>query len=72
MERNSKSTMEIFGELYPAPVLAENPLKCIEAIGWLRCAKQYIPTLEDWFESTIDALIETLAIYLADKEGIIK
>lgn len=69
MKRNSKSSMEIFWELYPASQLAENPVKCIEAIGWLKCTKQYIPTLEDWIESTIDTLIETLAIYLFEKEN---
>ena len=69
MKRNSKSTMEIFGELYPASLLAENPLKCIEAVGWLRCTKQYIPALEDWIESTIDIIIKTLVTYLFEKEN---
>lgn len=60
MERNSKTVVENFWEFFPLETLVENPVKAIEAIGWLRCTKQYVPSLEDWIDSTIDFIIKTL------------
>lgn len=69
MERNSKTTKEIFNELYHMSEVVENPVKALEAIGWLKCTKQYIPSMEQWIDTTIDFLIVAISINFFGKEN---
>ena len=44
MER-SKTSMQIFKELYPVKEIADNPLRMAEAIGYLNCLEQFVPSV---------------------------
>lgn len=62
MDARSKSTKEIYNERYPRVGFFDNPLKAIEAIGWLRCTEEYIPSLTDWIEQEISFLLTLLEL----------
>lgn len=45
--KRSKTFMELFEELYPAKEIADNPLRMAEAIGYLNCMEQFVPSVHD-------------------------
>ena len=49
--------------------VVENPVKALESIGWLKCTKQYIPSMEQWIDTTIDFLIVAISINFFGKEN---
>ena len=57
MEERSKTNKEIFEQKYPAEELAENPMLCVEAIGYLKALKEYFPNEQKWVESEMSALM---------------
>lgn len=56
MEKRSKTNKEIFEEQYSINDLSNSPLKCAEAIGYLKAILQYFPS-EKWAEIEIRALM---------------
>ena len=56
MER-SKTSMEIFEELYPIKEIADNPLHVAEAIGYLNCLEQFVPSVHKEAHDTKLALM---------------
>ena len=60
MER-SKTSMELFEELYPAKEIAGNPLRAAEAIGYLNCLEQFVPSVHDEAKQTKVALMCVIA-----------
>lgn len=49
-ENKSKTHKEIFQEKYPAQYLKETaPLGAAEALGYLKCLQQFLPT-DKWIE----------------------
>ena len=46
MEERSKTNKEIFEQKYPFKELEQNPIKCAEAIGYLKALIQYFPSEE--------------------------
>ena len=53
----SKTFMEIFEELYPPEEIADNPFKMAEAIGYLNCLEQFVPSVHDEAKQTKVALM---------------
>lgn len=43
----SKTSMELFEELYPPKEIAANPLSIAEAIGYLNCLVQFVPSVKE-------------------------
>ena len=43
----SKTSMELFKELYPPKETADNPLTMAEAIGYLNCLVQFVPSVKE-------------------------
>lgn len=64
LEERSKSTKEIYHETYPHEMIVKNPLIATEAIGWLKCTKQYIPSLSDWIDIEILYLLSTVVLHV--------
>ena len=60
MER-SKTFMEIFEELYPTKEITDNPLRAAEAIGYLNCLEQFVPSVHDEAKQTKVALMCAMA-----------
>lgn len=65
----SKTIREIFYEIYPKSEVTENPMIAIEAIGWLKCAKQYNPSISQWIDLTCDFLLMSTVIDYFGKES---
>lgn len=51
MKETSKTNREIFEEKYAHEELIENPLKCAEAIGYLKALIEYFPSEKNWVDS---------------------
>ena len=51
MEKRSKTNKEIFEQKYPFKELAQNPLECVEAIGYLKALIEYFPSEKNWADS---------------------
>jgi hypothetical protein len=43
----SKTSMELFEKLYPPKEIAHNPLSMAEAIGYLNCLVQFVPSVKE-------------------------
>lgn len=43
----SKTSMELFEELYPPKEVTDNPLRMAEAIGYLNCLVQFVPSVKE-------------------------
>lgn len=56
MER-SKTSMELFEELYPTKEIADKPLRMAEAIGYLNCLEQFVPSVHNEAKQTKVALM---------------
>ena len=59
MEERSKTNQEIYNQKYPIEELAQSPMLCAEAIGYLKALEEYLPSEQKWVE------IEKLALMLA-------
>lgn len=57
MEERSKTNKEIYEQKYPHKELAQNPMLCAEAIGYLKALKEYFPSEQNWADSKISALM---------------
>ena len=57
MEERSKTNKEIFEQKYPFKELAQNPIICAEAIGYLKALIQYLPSEQKWADSKISELM---------------
>lgn len=58
MEENkrSKGYKEIYEEKYSVEFLKDNPLHMVEAIGYLKCLEQFLPS-EKWISNEIVGLL---------------
>lgn len=63
MKETSKTNREIFEEKYPPKELAQNPMMCAEAIGYLKALIEYFPSEKNWAESSIITLMTVLLFY---------
>lgn len=68
IEERSKSTKEIYEKKYPKEEVLKNPLIAIEAIGWLKCTEQYMPSLSKWIDLEIKFLLTIVAVSSAISE----
>ena len=66
IEERHKSTKEIYNETYPREEILENPLIALEAIGWLKCTEQYIPSLSSWVYEEITFLLTVVVLYFIE------
>ncbi len=64
MEENkrSKGYKEIFEEKYSVESCVDNPLRMIEAIGYLKCLEQFLPS-EKWIREDIESILFVLALF---------
>ena len=63
MEKRSKTNKEIFDQKYPFKELAQNPIKCAEAIGYLKALIQYLPCEQKWADSKMSDLMLIMLFY---------
>jgi hypothetical protein len=57
MNERSKTNMEIFEQKYPFKELAQNPILCAEANGYLKALIQYLPCEQKWVDSKMSELV---------------
>lgn len=62
LKERTSTTKEIYRKTYPMESIMENPLEGVEAIGWLKCTKQYIPYLSEWIDGEIGKLMAVVAL----------
>ena len=55
--KEEKTKQEIFEQKYPAKELADSPMLCAEAIGYLKVLTFYFPQEKEWAETSISLLI---------------
>ena len=60
MEERSKTNREIYYQKYPTEELAQSPILCAEAIGYLKALEQYLPSEQKWVEIEKQALMLAL------------
>ena len=60
MEVRSKTNKEIYEQKYPVEELAENPMLCAEAMGYLKALEEYLPSSQKWVEIEKQALMIVL------------
>lgn len=63
LKERTRTTNEIYRKTYPIESIMENPLKGIEAIGWLKCTKQYVPYLSKWIDAEIGMLLAVIPLF---------
>lgn len=63
MKETSKTNREIFEEKYAHEELTENPLKCAEAIGYLKALTEYFPSEKKWADSYIVTLMAVVLFH---------
>lgn len=63
MEERSKTNKEIYEQKYPIEELAENPMLCAEAIGYLKALKEYFPSEQKWVEAEMTVLMLALLFH---------
>ena len=63
MKETSKTNKEIFKEKYPAKELAQNPMTCAEAIGYLKALIEYFPSEKNWADSYITTIMAVLLFH---------
>lgn len=63
MEENkrSKGYKEIFEEKYPAGDLIESSYRAAEALGYLKCLKEFMPS-EKWIDISIGNILSSLLL----------
>ena len=64
MEKRSKSKMEIFEQKYPEEELAQHPILCAEAVGYLKALREYFPSEQKWVDTELMALMLILSFHL--------
>ena len=64
--KKSKGYKEIYEEKYPVESFADNPLRMVEAIGYLKCLEQFLPS-EKWIRIEIQILL--VGIFAVSSEG---
>ena len=64
MRETSKTNRKIFEEKYAHEELIENPLKCAEAIGYLKALIEYFPSEKNWADSYIETLLMVVLFHL--------
>lgn len=57
MKKSSKTNKQIFEQKYPLNELAESPILCSEAIGYLKALTQYLPCEQKWVKSKMSDLV---------------
>lgn len=62
--KRSKTNKEIFEQKYPVEELSNNPLLCVEAIGYLKAISEYFPTEENWVTHYTTSLLLLLSYSL--------
>lgn len=65
MKQKSKSMKEVYLSMYDSETIKNNPLKAVEARGFLKCLKQFMPS-EDWIEVE-DIMLIMLIKVLSEK-----
>lgn len=63
MKERSKTNKEIFEQKYPAKELAQNPMICAEAIGYLKALIDYFPGEQKWAESKMTSIMAVILFY---------
>ena len=63
MEERSKTNKEIFEQKYPVKELAQNPILCTEAIGYLKALITYFPSEQEWSDSKMLDLMLIMLFY---------
>ena len=63
MEKRSKTNKEIYSQKYPIEELAEDPMLCAEAIGYLKALKEYFPSEQKWVEAEMATLMLALIFH---------
>ena len=66
MEKRSKTNKEIFEQKYPFKELAQNPILCAEAIGYLKALIQYLPCEQKWVDSKMLELLLIILFFALD------
>lgn len=64
MEKRSKTNREIYEQKYPHKNIEQNPMLCVEAIGYLSALEEYFPNERKWTEEEITTLLLALAFEL--------
>lgn len=62
----SKTILQIFDERYPLSEIETDPLKLVEAIGYLNCLEQFIPSSEKEINSRKAFLFVSLLSLVED------
>lgn len=68
LKERTSTTKEIYRKTYPMESILENPLEGIEAIGWLRCTKQYVPYLSEWIDGEIGKLLAVVTLSVIERD----
>ena len=63
MEERSKTNKEIYEQKYPLKEVSRNPMKCAEAIGYLKALIEYFPSEEKWVNSKMKDLMLILLFF---------
>ena len=66
MNERSKTNKEIFEQKYPSKELAQSPITCAEAIGYLEALIQYLPSEEKWVHTKKMELLLMLMFFALD------
>ena len=66
MNEKSKTNKEIFEQKYPPKELAQNPILCAEAIGYLEALIEYLPSEEKWAHTKKLELLLMLIFFALD------
>ena len=63
MKETSKTNKEIFEQKYPPKELAQNPMMCVEAIGYLKALIEYFPSEKNWADSYKTTLMAVMLFH---------
>ena len=63
MEERSKTNQEIYNQKYPFVEVVGYPMKCAEAIGYLKALKEYFPSEQKWVEAEMLSLMLAVSFY---------
>ncbi|MBO7695362.1 MAG: hypothetical protein J6T10_22285 [Methanobrevibacter sp.] len=66
MKNESKTLREIYNDKYDPRAMEDNPLLAVEAIGYLKCLRQFTPN-EPWIEFE-DFMLTSLLMTQFDKK----
>lgn len=66
MEKRSKTNKEIFEQKYPFKELTQNPILCVEAVGYLKALIQYLPSEQNWADNKMKELVLITLFFTLD------